>query len=143
MAAVTFTIADDGGVVTQGISTGSNSALCFEGLDEGTYTVAQVVPRTLELTTAPTIDINVTEGETVGLEFGSRIRPAATATQAVSEAPPTSDAPQPTAAVVTIDEPADDDGGPDLLALSGLGVMLVAVLLLAVLIILLLRQQRR
>jgi hypothetical protein len=143
MAGVTFTIANAGGVVTQGISTGSGTPLCFEELDEGTYTVAQVVPRTLELTTAPTIDIDVTEGETVGLEFGSRIRPAEEPTQAVSEggAAATS-APLPTSEVVTIDEPADEDGGTDWLAFSGLAVMLVAVLLLGVLIVLLLRQQR-
>jgi hypothetical protein len=72
MAGVTFTIAKDNEIVTQGVSTGTDNALCFEELDAGSYQVAQILPRNLETTTAPNTTIDVQEGSSISLEFGSR-----------------------------------------------------------------------
>ncbi len=74
MAGVTFTIAQGDQVVAQGVSTGTSSAVCFEGIEPGTYLVAQVVPRNLEMTTAGNATIEVSEGSTTSLEFGSKIK---------------------------------------------------------------------
>ena len=74
MAGVTFVIIQDGQVVAQGVSTGTSTPVCFENIPPGTYTVAQQVPRNLEMTTAPSATIEVTEGSTISLEFGSRVK---------------------------------------------------------------------
>jgi hypothetical protein len=142
MAGVTFTIAQNNQVLTQGVSQGSSAPVCFESIPEGSYQVAQVVPRTLEMTTAASITIDVTDGETIGLEFGSRIKPAEEATQAVSANATTNPAATATGGPVTIVESGDEDGGGlDLLPLVGLGILALAVLLLGVLIVVLVRQR--
>lgn len=145
MAGVTFTIAQNNQVLTQGVSQGSAAPLCFERIPEGSYQIAQVLPRTLDMTTAASITIDVAVGETVGLEFGSRVKPAEQATQEVSANPTGDPLATPLATAeggVTVVESGDDDGGGlDLLALSGLGILGVAVLLLGVLIVVLLRQR--
>jgi cell division septation protein DedD len=142
MAGVTFTIAQNNQVLTQGVSQGTDSPICFESIPEGSYQVAQIVPRALEMTTAASIDIDVTDGETIGLEFGSRVIPPAEATEAVSANATANPAATATAGGVTIVESGDDeDGSLDVLALSGLGILAVAVLLLGVLIVVLVRQR--
>lgn len=139
MAGVTFTIAQADSVVAQGVSTGTSTPICFENIPAGSYLVAQIVPRNLEMTTAASTTVDVTTGSTISLEFGSRVRTdidgeeiadAATAT-AVAQSPP--------------DQGSDnsgDNGGISLLAIVGLGAILLAVLMLGVLIFILLRQQR-
>lgn len=142
MAGVTFTIAQNDQVLTQGVSQGTSTPICFESIPAGSYQVAQIVPRTLEMTTAASITIDVTDGETIGLEFGSRVKPAEEATQAVSANATTEAAATATSGAVTIVESNDDEGGRfDVLALVGLGILALAVLLLGVLIVVLVRQR--
>ncbi len=82
MAGVTFTIAQGDEVVTQGVSTGTDTPLCFEELDSGNYQIAQILPRNLETTTAPSTAVDVEEGSSISLEFGSRFE----ASEEVAEA---------------------------------------------------------
>lgn len=137
MAGVTFTIAQGDQVVAQGISPGSSTAVCFENVPAGNYIIAQVVPRNLEMTTAGSTTLDVVEGATISLEFGSRIKPdtgpepAATAT-AIAQVP--GETPDGSG--------GDSGGGLSLLAISGLVAILVAIGLLGALIFILLRQQR-
>ena len=155
MANVTFTIAQGANVINTGISRGTDSAVCFEGIPAGAYQVAQSVPNGLIMTTANSANLTVENGRTIGVEFGSRLQTEddiAAATAAAIQ--PTEVAsnnggeeqPEPTSATSgdgAIDSgESDSDGGFDLLALSGLCAILLAILLLGVLIYVLLRQQR-
>ncbi|MDX1613915.1 MAG: carbohydrate binding domain-containing protein [Candidatus Promineifilaceae bacterium] len=136
MAGVTFTIASGDSVVGQGISTGTATPVCFEVEAPANYLVAQVLPRNLILTTAPSAEIPVDEGTTVSLEFGSRIRTEADAVAVQPEATATGgQAAQP-------DAVTEADDGPNPLAIVGLIAILLAIVLLAGLIFILLRQQR-
>ena len=138
MAGVTFVIIQDGQVVAQGVSTGTSTPVCFENIPPGTYTVAQQVPRNLEMTTAPSATIEVTEGSTISLEFGSRVK--------------TDDGGDEIAGNPTLtpeggsspEEGSGSDGGNGLnvVAIIGLGAILLAIVLLVALVIILLRQQR-
>lgn len=145
MAGVTFTIAQGDEVVTQGVSTGTDNPLCFEELEGGSYRVAQILPRNLETTTAPDATIDVEEGSSVSLEFGSRFE----TTEEVAEVPsPTSEgddgsaAPDGSESEDEADGNAAGDSEVNLLALSGLCAILVAIGLLGALIFFLLRQRR-
>jgi hypothetical protein len=151
MAGVTFTIAQSDQVVTQGVSTGTDNPLCFEELDTGSYQVAQILPRNLQTTTAPTTSIDVEEGSSVSLEFGSRFE--TDGEEVASAATPTAEGD--TGAVdgesgsEGLSEGEQEDGGDssggssvNLLALSGLCAILVAIGLLGALIFFVLRQQR-
>lgn len=141
MAGVTFTIASSGQVVSQLISTGSADPVCLEALPAGSYQIAQIVPARLEMTTAANTTLDVTEGNTFGVEFGSRLRTADSSDgQAVADNPE----PTPAEAVPTTAPAAEESGGGlSLLAISGLVVMLLAVIMLGVLIFLVLRQQTK
>ncbi len=139
MGGITFTIVQDNNVITQGVSTGSELPVCFGPVPAGVYTVAQIIPRNLELTTSPEATIDVTEGATISLEFGSRFRSADNLEVAGAATP--------TAQAVTVVEPPsspDSDGSGDLgiLAIVGLVAIFLALVLLGVLIFILLRQQR-
>lgn len=138
MAGVTFTIAQAGQVVVQGISTGTNTAVCFENFPPGSYEVAQVVPRNLQMTTAPNANIDVTAGSTISLAFGSRIEENMEG-EAISGVTPTTSPGDQTETV------AESDGGGSgfsPLAIVGLAAIVLAILLLGGLILILLRQQR-
>jgi len=137
MAGVTFTIAQDNKVVAQGISTGTSTAVCFEGIDAGTYLVAQSVPRSLEMTTSGEATIEVFDGSTTSLEFGSKIK-SDFGEEEISEVPIQ------TPGGSVSDEGSNSGGneGPNVLALIGLGAIFIAILMLGFLIVLLLRQQR-
>jgi hypothetical protein len=141
MAGVTFTIVQDDQVVTQGVSTGTDNPLCFEELESGSYQVAQILPRNLNTTTAPDTSIEVEEGSSVSLEFGSRFN---TEAQEVAEVPsPTSAADEsPAGGEAEEGEAGDSDSGLNVVALSGLCAILAAIGLLGALIFFLVRQQR-
>jgi hypothetical protein len=142
MAGVTFTIAQGDQVVTQGVSTGTDNPLCFEELESGSYQIAQILPRNLETTTAPSTAVDVVEGSSISLEFGSRFE---TEGEEVAEvASPTTEADATAAAGETGSNGDSEAGGSDvnLLALSGLCAILIAIGLLGALIFFLLRQTR-
>ncbi len=143
MAGVTFTIAQGDQVVTQGVSTGTDNPLCFEELESGSYQVAQILPRNLETTTAPNTTVDVTEGSSISLEFGSRFE--SDGEEVASAATPTAEGDSSAEAGGPESEGEADTGdgsGVNLLALSGLCAILVAIVLLGGLIFFLIRQQR-
>ncbi len=134
MAGVTFTVAQGQQVTSTGVSNGSTSPICFPTIPAGTYIVAQQPPRNVEMTTAQSATVDVTDGSTISLEFGSRIVEASAVAeggQATQEASP-EEAPE---------QGASGDG-PSLWAYVGLGAILIAVILLVILIVVLLRQSR-
>jgi hypothetical protein len=143
LAGITFTVSRDGEVVDTAISTGRPEPICFEGLAPGAYEVSQQIPPRLELTTADTAVIEISEGQTLGVEFGSRLRPQATPvtdpagadTIADVDAAPTPDPAEETA------EPAPDTAPRSLAALSGLIALFLGIVLLAVLLFIFLRRQ--
>lgn len=139
MGNVTFTVAKAGAMVGQAVSSGTDAPFCFEGLEAGSYQVAQIVPGRVEMTTAANATIEVEVGRTVGVEFGSRLRDAGAA--APTPAGEVAAVVQPTApAVEPAAEAPADAGGFSLAAISGLLVMILAVVLLGVLIFLALRR---
>lgn len=136
IAGVTFTVASSEEVVGQAVSPGRDEPVCFEELEPGTYQVAQIVPGRLEMTTAANAVLEVEEGKTYGVEFGSRIRPTA-ANDAEATGPDVlANNPQTTTVEAETDEPAavpEAGSGFSLLAFSGLAVIVLAVALLGVL----------
>jgi hypothetical protein len=130
MAGVTFTIAQNNEIVERGVSSGPDP-VCFE-LDPGNYQVVQEVPPTLEMTTGATAGITLSEGQTVRVEFGSRVRQ-----QTASNDPP-EPVPGVTAENPGVEEPAPRSS---LLAYSGLAALFLAIALLGGLLYLLLRQR--
>jgi hypothetical protein len=135
MAGVTFTLAQDNAVKAQGISTGTSIPICFEETAAGGYIVAQVLPRNLEPTTAPAAAIDVTEGATISLAFGSRLK------SDLGEGDGSGN-PTPTVAGQVPGDPGSGGGGLTTLAIVGLVAIFLAIVLLGVLIFLIVRQQR-
>ena len=141
MGNVTFSLASDDQVVGQAVSPGSDSPVCFDGLEPGTYEIAQIVPSRLEMTTAANASIAVEEGQTVGVEFGSRIRTNATVSAETASTDTVASNVTPASLDdVDVEEPAAASGGSNLATLSGLVVLILAVVLLGVLIFLVLRR---
>jgi hypothetical protein len=152
MAGVTFTIASGQEVAGQAISPGNDNPVCFEGIEPGSYQIAQLVPGRLEMTTAANTLLQVEEGKTYGVEFGSRLRPAETATASGEEVANVSGTPdtstEPGAPSTGGETSANPDPGPgdnpgatsSLLTISGLAVLVLAVVMLGVLIFLTLRR---
>lgn len=139
---VTLTVAQNNAIVGQGVSTGSATPLCFDGLLPGVYQVAQSVPPTLEMTTQANATIEVGPSQTVGLEFGSRLRtidtPAPPPVPTEELTPPTATAIPPT---VVPDQPEGQTGfGIDPLVVIGLTAIAIGLILLGVLIYILLRR---
>jgi hypothetical protein len=133
MAGVTFTLTQGDAILGQGVSRGVEEAVCFENIPPGTYQVAQVLPSSLETTTASSIDIELNAGQQIRLEFGSRVRSAGPAEEVAEAA---TAVPQATTA------PAGaDDGGLGITAISGLILIVVAILLLGGMILLIARQR--
>lgn len=133
MGNVTFTVAQGTQIIGQGVSTGTETPVCFAGLAPGDYQVAQTVPGRLEMTTAGNTAVTVQSGQIVGVEFGSRIRPDDGASNP-GENPDGGSSPEGST------PPAPGDGGtggetggssPNLLAISGLILLGIGVLLLA------------
>lgn len=142
VSGVTLTVAQNNAIIGQGVSTGSATPLCFNGLLPGFYQVAQSVPPTLEMTTQANATIQVGPDQTVGLEFGSRLRTIETP---APPAVPTEDLTSPTATAVppTVapDQPEGQVGfGIDPLVIIGLTAIAIGLILLGVLIYILLRR---
>lgn len=134
---VTLTVAQNNAIMGQGVSTGTSTPVCFSGLPGGTYQVAQNVPPTLEMTTQANATIQVGEGQTVGLEFGSRLRTATT-----PSAPPVPTEPVIAATATSLPDgnEAVDEGGIDWLVVIGLTAIAIGLILLGLLIYILLRR---
>jgi hypothetical protein len=149
MAGVTFTIAQGDEVVTQGVSTGTENALCFEELDSGNYQVAQILPRNLDTTTAPSTTVDVEEGSSISLEFGSRFETAdevADANTDTGDSTTTNGGDSTSDGAIGTDSEANGDStdgsGINLLAVAGLIAIVVAIVVLGALIFILVRQAR-
>ncbi|MCP4362202.1 MAG: hypothetical protein GY796_29700 [Chloroflexi bacterium] len=137
---VTFTIATATELVGQAVSTGTSDPVCFAELPAAQYTVSQIVPGALEMTTAPSTNIGLQESQVVGIEFGSRLHSDVVSPNATEVA----DIANP-AATATAETPTDEasaGGGMNLLALGGLLLLIGAIVLLGALVFLVLRQQR-
>jgi hypothetical protein len=127
MAGVTLTVASGSDVVGQVVSAGTEAAHCFDNLAPGTYQVSQQVPEPLEMTTAASAILAVSEGQAMKVEFGSRLQTGDT----VPLPPDSGDE----------DQNADSgDEGPNLLAIGGLVAIILGVILLGALIFFLLRR---
>lgn len=145
MAGVTFSVASSERRIGEAISAGTETPFCFEGVPAGTYQVTQFVPGALEMTTAASATIDVQEGSTIGLEFGSRLRPRQEIASSATSSPGTlpGDVVVPTAVAPA---PAPDSSPPNVgtsanaLAWVGLGVLVLAVLLLGGLLLVVLRR---
>jgi hypothetical protein len=74
MAGVRFIVAANNSVVGEAVSTGRPEPVCFNWLPAGNYQVGVTLPNTLEPTTATNITVPLQEGQTLGLEFGTRVR---------------------------------------------------------------------
>ena len=140
MAGVTFTIVRDGEVVGQGISTGPQP-ICFEEIEPASYQVAQTVPPALEMTTGANAEISLSEGQTIRVEFGSRLRPD---DADVASANPSSTTVDADTELVddALGTDAEETGfGSSLLAMSGLAALFLGVIMAGVLLFLVLRQR--
>jgi hypothetical protein len=136
MGNVTFTVANGAQVVGQALSTGTDQPFCFEGLEPGPYQVAQLLPGPLEMTTASNATVNVVEGSSVGVEFGSRLRQDSGQEVASTDV-------EPTAVSVDTEAPAEETSpvASGLGSITGLLVLIGAVVLLGVLLFFVLRRQ--
>jgi len=139
VAGVTLTVAQGATIAGQVVSTGQPAATCFGNLRPGSYQVAQTLPAALEMTTQGNATVEVVEGQTISLEFGSRLRGTATPGGGGQEAaPPTAAAGQPTPALSGAN--TAEAGGSNWLVYLGLGAILVGVALLGVLLFTMLRR---
>ena len=139
MGNVAFRVASGSQVVGQTVSNGTDEAVCFEGLEPGAYQVEQIVPGRLEMTTAANASVTLEEGQTAGVQFGSRIRLEDEEADAVADATavsPTEDAEDGTETAVTT--PEETEGG--LASFSGLVLLIIAVILLGGLLFMVLRR---
>jgi cobalamin biosynthesis Mg chelatase CobN len=141
MGSVAFRVASGSQVIGQAVSTGSNEAVCFEGLEPGAYQIEQVVPGPLEMTTAANTSVTVAEGQTAGVQFGSRLRVEGDASEPDSVADAGSATVEPTVAgdeaPETVEIPEEESG---LASYSGLILLVVAVILLGGLLFVVLRR---
>ena len=80
MAGIPLLVGQNGAVLTQGISTGTNTPVCFSDLAAGTYEIAQRLPSGIEMTTAGNMTLEVNVGDDILLEFGSRLKPVTVTT---------------------------------------------------------------
>lgn len=143
MGSVAFRVASATQVIGQAVSTGTNEAVCFEGLEPGSYQIEQVVPGPLEMTTAANTSVTVAEGQTAGVQFGSRLRLSneSDAAEPDSVADAGSATAEPTAAgdeAPEADEIPEEESG--LASYSGLILLVVAVILLGGLLFVVLRR---
>ena len=131
MAGVTLTVADGSDVMGQIVSAGSDEAHCFDALEPGPYEVTQQVSDRLEMTTADSIMLAVADGQIMKIEFGSRLQ------MGDMESTPTGASDSDTGAQAV---EGANEGGPDLLTIGGLVIIVLGVILLGVLIFFLLRR---
>lgn len=133
---VTLTVAQGFVIIGQGVSTGTDVPICFSGLQPGTYQVAQTVPAALEMTTQANASVEVADGQTAGLEFGSRPRTG----PPTAEPSPTTAPAQPEATATPVAESGGARTTPAWLAIVGFLAIAGGLVLLGVLIFLLLRK---
>jgi hypothetical protein len=138
MAGVTFTVVRGTEVVGQGISTGPQP-ICFDELEPASYQVAQTVPPSLEMTTGANVEISLSEGQTIRIEFGSRVRPEEEVSENPSSTTVDSEAELVDDALST--ETEENGFGSSLLAMSGLAALFLGVVMAGVLLFLVLRQR--
>jgi hypothetical protein len=138
MGSVTFTIATSTELAAQGVSSGSATPLCFDGLAAANYIITQIVPGALEMTTAPSTNISLNEGDVVGVEFGSRIRSDVVATDATEVSELSDSTPDGSSET----DESSSQGSVSPLAIGGLLLLIAAVILIGVVIYLLLRQPK-
>jgi hypothetical protein len=139
VSGVTLTVAQGDLLVGQAVSTGTDAPVCFPSLSPGTYQVAQTVPPALEMTTQANATIEVEEGQTVGLEFGSRLRPAGSEQDATA----TGEAAAGVDATATAEAatPTEESGaGLNPLAIGGLVAIILGLILLGVLLYYIMRR---
>jgi hypothetical protein len=133
MAGVTFNLMQGSSLVDSGLTRGTEESICFRNLPAGNYVIEEVLPESLEPTTATELPLDLATDQQMGLEFGSRIRPEPEPT-AVAEVSATA------TAVATI-APADAEDAGGFGAISGIVVLGLAVLLLGGLIVVVSRQR--
>ena len=131
---VTLTVGQGSAVIGQAVSTGTETPICFGNLAAGAYQVGQTLPSSLEMTTQANATVNVADGQTVGLEFGSRLRTTPTA----GAATPTLAAGAVTATAAATGGGAS--GGSNWLVYVGIGAILIGVILLGALLFMVLRR---
>lgn len=142
VAGVTLTVAQGNAVIGQAVSTGTETPVCFGNLPAGTYQVAQTLPPSLEMTTQANATITVGEGQTVGLEFGSRLRQLVDETATAGAQPAATETAVPGVATPTAPggQNTGTGGAPNWLVFLGIGAILVGVVLLGVLLFMVLRR---
>lgn len=141
VAGVTLTVGQGNALIGQAISTGTETPLCFSNLEPGTYQVGQSLPPSLDMTTQANTTIDVGEGQTIGLEFGSRLRQSTDATVTAEVQPAATDAADTATATVSAGGSEGATGGaPGWLVFLGIGAILVGVVLLGVLLYMVLRR---
>lgn len=141
MGSVAFRVASGTQVIGQAVSTGTSEAVCFENLEAGAYEIEQIVPGPLEMTTAANTTVTVAEGQTAGVQFGSRLRVDSDESDPDSVADAGDATVEPTAATDALPETVDTpDEGFSLASYSGLILLVVAVILLGGLLFLVLRR---
>ncbi|MGB3716751.1 MAG: hypothetical protein WA996_20215 [Candidatus Promineifilaceae bacterium] len=139
MAGVTLSLIQNEQILETGVSTGTETAVCFISLS-GIYTVAQTVPRNLELTNAPVSNpIEAIDGSSHYVPFGSWFS-SDTGGENVAEVTP-EDSGEVQDPTEQEDSSSGEDNGLNWLAIIGLGAIILAIILLAALIVILLRQQ--
>jgi hypothetical protein len=136
MAGVTFTVATQAAMLGQGISTGTENPVCFQGLAPENYQIRQILPARLEPTTIDYADIIVVEpGQTYGVLFGSRIRVEDGTGDVAPEVTPTTDAGMEDGNTET-----DAGSSPNTLVIFGIVLLVVAVVILGGILFILLRR---
>ncbi|MCO5187925.1 MAG: hypothetical protein M9918_07005 [Anaerolineae bacterium] len=132
MAGVTLSVIQNNEILAQGVSTGSETPVCFSDLLPGVYQAAQQLPAMLEPTTASNIELGLEAGQTIGLEFGARIM------QDNGTEPDVDDG-----AIDNGDNSAETgtaDSGLSTITIVGIVLLTVAIFLLGAIVVLLLRR---
>ena len=139
IAGITFRVGNLDEIIGQAVSLGTAEAICFAGVQPGSYQVSQLVPANLQMTTAPNATLTVEEDKTYSVEFGSRIAPVGINNNDTAN-PDTvaSNSGSPTLAPETA-TPAEP--GSNWLLIGGLFVAIIAVFSLGAFIFLVLRRQ--
>lgn len=138
---VTFTVGNTSELVGQGVSSGTETPVCFEGIAPGQYQVSQTLPNRLEMTTVSHATIDVVAGSPIGIEFGSRLRLGGGETAVAAAGGETAGSGEETAVASPSDPAAPAESGSSLLANSGLIIIGLGVVLLGGLLFWLLRRQ--
>jgi hypothetical protein len=132
MAGVTLSLIQNDVIVAQGVSFGSAEPVCFEDLLPSMYQAVQQLSGVLEATTASNVELPLEVGQTIGLEFGSRIRQDVVA-GAGEDGNVVVDTTPDTGA-------SDSDSSFSTITIIGIALLTIAVLLLGAILILLLKR---